>query len=73
MSKKVEASQECICCECGEQRKAIYNAWIHKPISSETENDVMHRADHAMIMWIEHREYEKISEMFVSPKESETK
>jgi len=33
----------------------------------------MHRADHAMIMWIEHREYEKISEMFVSPKESETK
>jgi len=35
--------------------------------------DVMHRADHTMIMWIEHREYEKISEMFVSPKESETK
>jgi len=56
------------------QRKAIYNAWIHKPISSETENDVMHRADHAMIMWIEHREYEKISEMFVvSPKPAQEK
>ena len=27
------------CCKCGEQRKAIYNDWIHKPENDPDPND----------------------------------
>ncbi len=45
------------CCKCGKQRKAIYNAWIHK---LEPENTIERRADHSCMMWIAYREYESV-------------
>lgn len=48
------------CSKCGQQRKAIFNDWVHKPDSKEHIDDkwVINRE---AVGWIGHREYEPLN------------